>query len=93
MIGLTEDLVPHLMFPDKFSKQLLIDTGLVDNSGIPKSTPELDGLQQDRLGFLKGQIVSKAVTDAHGTKAWTRDFNVLKGDRLDHVGGFRGFGQ
>jgi len=87
MIELTEDLVPHLMLPDKFSEQLLINTSLVDNSGIPESTPELDGLQQDWLGFLRGKILSKTVADAHRTKAWTRDLNVLEGNRLNHVGG------
>jgi hypothetical protein len=42
---LTEDLVTDVVLPDKVAQKLLVDTGLVDNGGVPEGAAKLDGLE------------------------------------------------
>lgn len=55
-------------------------------SSVPEGTSELQCLQQDRLGLLKGEVVAQAKANAHCTEARNWDLNVAKLLRLNHDG-------
>ena len=55
---LTENFIANIVLSDKFSQELLIHTGAVDNRGIPERAAELNRLQQDGFGLLEGQIAT-----------------------------------
>jgi hypothetical protein len=56
-------------------------------SSIPERTAELDRLQKDWLGLLKGEIVAQAEAHAHGPEAWDWDLHVAEFLRVNHVCG------
>lgn len=83
--SLTENLIAEVVFPDEVSQQLLIDTGLVDNSSIPECASQFNCLQQNRFGFLEAQIATQAMAQPHGTEARCWDLDVAEGQSLGHV--------
>jgi hypothetical protein len=54
---------------------------------IPKGTAKLQRLEQYRFGLFKGEAVSQAKADAHGSEARDWDLHVAEFLSVDHVFG------
>ena len=76
------------MLSDEVSQKLFVHTCLVHDGGVPESATEFNGFEENGLSLFKAEVATQSMTEAHATKTWRWDLDVLELECLDHVDGF-----
>jgi hypothetical protein len=59
-LGGDKNFVADVVLADEVAEHFLVHACGVDGGGVPEGAAEFDGLQEDWLGFFRGEICSQA---------------------------------